>query len=262
MPDGKRVLITGASAGIGRELAHLFARGGYALVLVSRNEARLCDLAEELQRKYQTQSKIIAKDLSRPGAASEIFIELREESLPVEILVNNAGFGGHGRFVDTDLATELEMIELNLTALTHLAKLFLKPMIARGSGKILNVASTAAFFPGPLMAVYYATKAYVLSFSEALAEELQGTGVTVTCLCPGPTATEFQKRARLADVFLLKGRAMDAKTVAEIGYRALRKGKRVAIAGLGNRLAVAFGKLFPRVLVARAVKRVQTKLAG
>lgn len=264
-PSGKdrTVLITGASAGIGYELTRCFAEAGYQVVLVSRNEARLREFAVELEKKYGISARVIAKDLSDPRGPAELFIELQQEQISIDILVNNAGFGGHGLFSKTSLTDELDMIQLNIASLTHLTKLFLREMLKRREGRILNVASTAAFLPGPLMAVYYATKAYVLSFSEALAEELRGSGVTVTCLCPGPTISEFQKRANVGDdILLMKGRLMDSKAVARIGYRGLMKGRRVIIAGFGNRLLVGAAKFAPRSLVTRMIKFLQITRRG
>lgn len=249
----KTVLITGASAGIGREFAKIFAREGYQLVLVARNAQALQDVADSLQTEHGVSVRTLSKDLSQPLTPEEIYRELQRDSLAIDVLVNNAGAGVGGLFKDTDLAAELSMIQLNLTSLTHLTKLFLRDMLKRGSGKILNVASTAAFQPGPTMAVYYATKAYVLSFSEALAEEVRGTGVTVTCLSPGSTVTEFQKRAGISGIRLLKFRTMDAATVARAGYEGLIQGKTLVIPGFFNRL-FAFGvRLVPRRLVTWAV---------
>ena len=254
----KTALITGASAGIGLELARVFAREGHDLVLVARNEAKLRQLADELTEKFKVSVRVLVKDLGLPRAPDEIFMELQGAGLRVDVLVNNAGFGSYGFFSETDLDHELQMIQLNITALTHLTKLFLKEMLKRGEGKILNVASTAAFQPGPLMAAYYASKSYVLSFSEALAEEVRGTGITVTCLCPGPTTSEFQGRANIGkDILLMKGRMMSAQSVAEIGFRGLMKGKRVVIAGTTNRLLVLGTKLAPRALVTRIIKALQ-----
>jgi len=260
MNPRKRALITGASSGIGYELAWIFAREGYDLVLVSRNEQKLRQLSDEIKQKYDVSVRVLPKDLSLSRSPAEIFIELEQSSLPIDILVNNAGFGTYGPFVETSLSDELDMLQLNMVSLTHLTKLFLKDMLKRGYGKILNVASTAAFQPGPFMAVYYATKAYVLSFSEALAEELRGTNVTVTCLCPGPTVSEFGKRAGVGNILLMKGRMMDSKSVAEIGYRALMKNQRVAVAGLMNRLLVMGSKLAPRGLTTRVLRILQREL--
>lgn len=248
----KTVLITGASAGIGREFAELFAREGYHLILVARRAQALRKLADSLQREHHISVRTLAKDLSRPETPGEIYRELTEDSIAIDVLVNNAGAGVSGLFKETDLAAELSTIQLNLTALTHLTKVFLLDMVRRGAGKILNVSSTAAFQPGPTMAVYYATKAYVLSFSEALAEELGGTGVTVTCLCPGPTLTEFQARAGISGIRLLKFRTMDAAAVARRGYEGLMKGRALVIPGFFNRLFAWGVRFFPRRLVTRA----------
>jgi len=254
---GRRTaLITGASSGIGYELAQIFAREDYNLVLVARNEQRLHELADMLETKFGISAMVIVKDLALSRSPSEIFIELQQRSIAIDILVNNAGFGNRGPFSETDLDTELDMLQVNVVSLTHLTKLFLKEMLKRGQGKILHVASTAAYVPGPTMAVYYATKAYVLSFSEALSEELRGTDVTVTCLCPGPTASEFQKRAGIRNILLLKSRVMDSKTVAEIGYQALMKKKSVAIAGLANKISIALSRLAPGNLLARIIKNL------
>ena len=188
----KTVLITGASSGIGYELTKLFARDRYNLVLVARSESKLQQIASELTQQFGVTVKFITKDLALSTSPIEIWQELQTEGIAIDILVNNAGFATYGLFTETELQAELNMMQLNMATLTHLTKLFLQEMFPRKTGKILNIASTAAFQPGPLMAVYYATKAYVLSFSEALANELQGTGITVTVLCPGPTASGFQ----------------------------------------------------------------------
>ena len=254
------VLITGASGGIGYELAKCFAREGYALVLVARSGKRLLDIKKEFEKRYGVFVKVIEKDLSNASAPQEIFEALQKDSHTVEFLVNNAGFGSHGFFVETDLQSELEMIQLNVTTLTHLTKLFLKEMVERRSGKILNVASTAAFQPGPLMAVYYASKAYVLSFSEALSNELKGTGVSVTALCPGPTRTGFQKRAAVESIKLMNGSfAMDAETVARDGYRAMMKGKPLVISGVQNRAIAFLVRLAPRNWTTAIVRAIQDR---
>ncbi|MGB7444804.1 MAG: SDR family oxidoreductase, partial [Coleofasciculaceae cyanobacterium] len=233
----KTALITGASSGIGYELAKLFARDRYNLVLVARSEQKLVQLAEVFQDKFGIAVKVIAKDLSRPEAPEEIWAELKRESITVDVLINNAGFANYGFFAEIDTGSELKMMQLNMMALTHLSKLFLPDMLQQGYGKILNVASTAAFQPGPLMAVYYATKAYVLSLSESLANELQNSGVTVTALCPGPTESGFQARANMEESKLVSGQQiMDAQTVAQIGYRSLMSNKTVVIPGLKNKL--------------------------
>lgn len=249
-------LITGASSGIGYELALLFARKGHSLVLVARNQETLRKLAEKLEQEYGIRAVVISKDLSLSSTPEEVFRELSEKSIPVHTLVNNAGFGTRGMFAGADVDSQLKMIQVNMTALTHLTRLFLNRMLSSRNGRILNVASTAAFQPGPLMAVYYATKAYVLSFSEALASELRGSGVTVTALCPGPTRTEFERRAGMEGSRLFRSGVMNSKTVAEAGYRGLMKGKAVVISGLRNRLLAMTIKLVPRKWVKGAVRRM------
>ena len=250
----KTVLVTGASSGIGYELAKLFARYGYNLILIARSDLKLAEIANEFQQKFGAFVKVIVKDLSIPTAPEEIFNILQQESIHVDVLVNNAGFGTFGLFHETDLTAEMQMLQVNLVCLTHLTKLFLKEMVKQGSGKILNVASTAAFQPGPTMAVYFATKAYVLSFSEAIAEELKGTGVTVTVLCPGPTASAFHQKANSRDAKLFSGKIMNAQTVSEIGYRGLMSNKTVVIAGVKNKLLTETIRFTPRNLVVKVVK--------
>ena len=201
-------LITGASSGIGFELAGICAARGHDLVLVARREGTLLDLARTLTREHGVRAEAIAADLSHPDVAAAVVDRTSALGLDVDILVNNAGFGLYGPFSETSLDTEVEMIQLNITSLTALTKLLLPGMLERRAGRILNVASTASFFPGPLMAVYYATKAYVLSFSEAISNELEGTGVTVTALCPGPTASGFQAAANLEESKLFAGKTL------------------------------------------------------
>ncbi len=244
-------LITGASAGIGRELARVFARHGSNIILVARNEARLKELAAELQSAYQVQATVLPRDLARPDAAAGIFAALRET--PVSVLVNNAGFGSHGPFASTDLALQTEMMQVNMTALVELTHLFLQPMLTRGSGRILNVASTAAFQPGPTVNIYYASKAFVYSFSYALADELAGTGITVTALCPGMTRTEFFERAHVRPRGWVM---MDAGKVAELGYRGTVSGRRVVIPGLLNQVASFFARRMPPRLTSAIVRRI------
>ena len=249
------MLITGASSGIGYELAKLFARDGHHLVLVARSRERLQEIGSTLGRPAGIAPLLIPKDLSRPRAAEEVFDELRRASISIGVLVNCAGFGTYGPFVETDIAAEREMMQLNMVALTELSKLAAREMIRRGDGRILNVASTAAFQPGPRMAVYYATKAYVLSFSEALANELAGTGVTVSTLCPGPTRTGFSGRARMERSRVFATGVMDAAAVAEAGYRGLKKGRAVIIPGLRNKLLALAARLGPRRLVVAVARR-------
>ena len=221
-------LITGASAGIGEELARIHAQKGGDLILVARRRERLDSLAEECRSEHGVDVQVIAADLAKPRAAQALFAKVEEQGLVVDVLINNAGFGGHGKFHEADLARERRMIQLNIMTLTELTHLFVQDMVERGKGRVLNVGSTAGFLPGPLQAVYYASKAYVNSFSQAIANELEGTGVTVTVLCPGPVATEFQEAADLGGV---KGfeLAADARSVAECGYKAMQKGQLLAV---------------------------------
>jgi short-subunit dehydrogenase len=249
-------LITGASSGIGYELACIFAEDGYNLVLVDKQKEKLIQIAQEFPQKFGIYVKIIAKDLSKPISREEIFTELQQASIKVDVLVNNAGFGTYGLFHQTDINAELDMIQVNAACVIHLTKLFVKDMVKQGYGRILNVASTAAFQPGPMMAVYFATKAYVLSFSEAIANELEGTGVTVTVLCPGPTATGFQQAAAMEEAKIASsGRMMDTRTVAEIGYRGLMAKKTVVIPGIRNKILAQSIRFSPsRKLVAKIVR--------
>jgi len=247
MPTNQTVLITGASAGLGFEFAHLFARDHYNLVLVARSGPKLNELAEQLRAVHGVQTKVIPLDLGLPQASQTLFDETQRAGIHVDILVNNAGYGMSGEFARIPLEESYGQIQLNIMALTLLTRLYLGPMLQRHSGKIMNVASTAAFQPGPLMAVYYATKAYVLSFSEALADELRNSRVQVTCFCPGATLTEFQKRAQTENSRLFQSLApMDAKTVAADGYRALSEGKTLAISGLKNWLVAESVRFAPR----------------
>jgi uncharacterized protein len=243
-------LITGASVGIGYELAKLFAKDHHNLVLVARNGPRLAQVGDELQRQFGITVKAVALDLTEPNAPQSLFDQLQREGIGVDILVNNAGYGKFGEFADIGAEDSLGQIQLNIAALTHLTRLFLGPMLERRSGKIMNVASTAGFQPGPLMAVYYATKAYVISFSEALANELADKNITVTCLCPGATDTEFAGRAGNDQSRLFKKlRPMDAKTVARAGYYGLLKGKTLVIPGLRNWLVAESVRVSPRKMV-------------
>lgn len=261
MNDKKTALITGASNGIGYELAKLFARDGYNLVLVARSADKLNEVKGELEKRGGISVRVIAKDLSDPNSPEEIYTELQSEGIHVEALVNNAGYALYDPFLQTDKADELRMMQVNMVTLTHLTKLFLPGMVERKQGRVLNVASTAAFLPGPLMAVYFASKAYVLSFSEAIAAELAGTGVTVTALCPGPTRSGFQKRAHMEDSRLMNtGMLMDARTVAKAGYKAMMAGKSLVIPGLSNKMLPLMIRLAPRSIVPRIVKRAQERV--
>jgi short-subunit dehydrogenase len=264
-PDDRRTqactLITGASSGIGYELAKVFARNGHGLVLVARSEDRLRRLAEDIQSAYGVTVQVIAKDLARPGAASEIAAELDRAGRRIDHLVNNAGMDVYGYFYETEWQHELDMIQLNLVSVTHLTKILLPDMRKHGFGRILNLGSTGSFAPSPLNTVYSATKAYIWSFSTALAEELRGSGITVTAYCPGAVRTEFQSRANIRDIRLLRFGVMDAARAAEGGYRAMTAGKRVVVPGLYNKAQVLFARLFPVSLVARMAKAMLQPLS-
>lgn len=253
-------LITGASNGIGLELAKVHASKGDDLVLVARNKSKLEELKKELENQYKINIYIIGKDLSEPNAAQDVYDEMIKQNIQIDYLINNAGFGDFGMFVETDWNKELQMINLNITALTQFTKLFLKDMVKRGSGKIMNVASTAAFQSGPTMAVYFATKAYVLSFSEAIDNEVRDKGVTVTTLCPGATESGFQAAAAMEESGLVKNKKLPtSKEVAEYGYTAMMKGKTVAIHGLKNWLLAASVRFTPRALVVKITRKIQDK---
>ena len=257
----KTALITGASGGIGYELALLLARDGFDCILVARSRDKLDELAARLESEFRVKTLVVARDLSKPSAVDEIYEAASAASMNVDVLVNNAGFPVYGRFVDTDWQAELDMLQVNVVALTALTKLFVRGMVERRNGRILNLASTAAFVPGPLMAVYYASKAYVLSFSQALANELQGTGVTVTALAPGPTRTGFQKRGVMEDSRLVRGQIADAKSVAAAGYRGMMRGKTIVIPGFSNKLIPWVARVSPRGAVTRVVRRMQERVS-
>lgn len=243
-------LITGASGGIGYELARLLAQDHYNLVLVARSGAKLSQFADELERQFGISARAVALDLAQPQAAESLFDRLEREGVGVDVLVNNAGYGIRGEFAAIPLEESLGQIQLNITALTALTRLFLPPMKERRAGRIMNVASIAGFQAGPLMAVYYATKAYVILFSEALASETEGSGVTVTCFCPGATDTGFQARAATENSVLFKSlRPMDAKTVARDGYRGLMAGRTLVISGFRNWLVAESVRFAPRKVV-------------
>ena len=252
-------LITGASSGIGRAFAHLFAKDGHALVLVARRRAVLDELAAELTRTYHVNVQVIACDLTNADAPSQLHAALQQSGSVIDVLVNNAGFGMQGAFAELPLDRQLQMIQLNVTALTTLTHLLLPSMIQRRSGGVLNVGSTAGFQPGPFMAAYYATKAYVVSFSEALSEELSGSGVRVTCLAPGPTATSFASEAGVTDSRLFRGGTMSADEVARIGYEAWQHGKTLVIAGARNRFSAFIVRLAPRSSIRKVVRRLNTR---
>jgi uncharacterized protein len=251
-------LITGASRGIGLELAKVIAEHGHDVVLVARQVDALEAAAGAIEGKYGVRAIVLPADLRRPEAAQEIHDSILAQDLDVHILVNNAGFGLGGEFVETDLDREIEMIQVNISALTQLTKHFARGMVQHRSGRIMNVASTAAFQPGPLMAVYYATKAYVLSFSEAVAEELRNTGVTVTALCPGATDTDFAATAQVTNTNLFrKLGAGDAAHVARYGYKAMMRGERVALPTMRDKIMVQAERFAPRGLITRLSRKAQ-----
>ncbi len=252
-------LITGASSGIGLELTTLFAQNGVNLVLVARNRERLETLATDLRSKFGVTVTVIAQDLAQPTAPETIIWELQSQEIAVDFLVNNAGTQVYGPIQETDVSRQLALIQVNLTALTHLTLLLLPEMLKRGSGRILNVASTGGFAPAPLNAIYCATKAYVLSFSEAIARDLEHTGVSVTCLCPGPTRTDFARRASIEDTRLFRLSSMDARRVAQAGYTGMMKGKTTIVPGLFNKLMALSIRFTPRRLVTHLGKYLMAR---
>jgi hypothetical protein len=261
MNNSNYALITGASGGIGYELAKLAASDHYNLVLVARSEDKLIELKKMLEEKYNVDVRIIIKDLSLINSAAEVFEQTEKENLRIELLMNNAGYGDYGKFTETNWKKESDMILLNIYTLTHLTKLYSKKMISQGSGRILNVASVAGFLAGPLMAVYYSTKNYVLSFSQAIYSELKGTGVTLTVLCPGPTKTNFEKVADLEESKLFKKFKIDsAEFVARKGYKAMLKGKMLIVPGWMNKIMVTAVRFTPRKLLLSVVHSMQKQV--
>lgn len=256
----KTALITGSSNGIGYELAKVHAEKGDDLVLVARNKSKLDELKNELEEKYNIKVYTIGKDLSLPDAAKEVYDELKMKNISIDYLINNAGFGDFGFFADSDWKRQVQMINLNVTALVHFTWLCLPDMIKRGSGKIMNVASTASFQPGPTMSVYFASKAFVLSFSEAVNNEVSDKGITVTALCPGATHSGFQAAAAMLDSKLFVGNHFpSSREVAEYGYKAMMKGKTVAIHGLKNTILANSVRFIPRSLAVKAARKIQEK---
>lgn len=241
-------LITGASSGIGLDLAQFMAPD-FDLIITARNQTELEKISRELEAQHGNHVHVVPADLAQAEAPQEIFAEIERRGLPVDVLINNAVFGAYGLFAEGDLQQELEMIQVNIAALTTLTKLALPGMLKRKRGKIMNVASTAGFQPGPLMAVYYATKAYVIMFSEAIANELKGSGVTVTCLCPGATATRFAGRANMEQSRLFRMGAMRSKDVAQAAYNGMMAGKTMIVPGLANKLLAMSVRFSPRKLV-------------
>jgi short-subunit dehydrogenase len=256
----KTALITGSSNGIGYEMAKVHAEKGDNLVLVARCKSKLDELKKELEEKYKIKIYTIGKDLSVPGAALEVFDELKRQNISVDYLINNAGFGDFGLFAECDWHKQEQMINLNITTLAHLTWLLLPDMINRKSGKILNVASTASFQPGPTMSVYFASKAFVLSFSEAINNEVKEHGITVTALCPGGTHSGFQAAASSQEGKHFEGKNFATSgEVAEFGYRAMMKGKAVAIHGLKNTIMANSVRFAPRSLVVKVTRNIQAK---
>ena len=250
------VLITGASAGIGWELAKRFAADKSDLVLVARRQERLDQLAAELRERHGVAVRTLAADLARPSAPQELFDRLAGDGVTVDVVVNNAGFGQVGPVAEIPLERQLDEVRVNVLALLCLTRLFLPGMLQRGRGGVLNVASTAAFQPGPFLAVYYATKAFVLSFTEALADEVAGRGLHVTCLCPGPTATEFAQVADMQQAPMFKLAAMSAEAVAVAGYRAFRRGKLLVVPGALNWLGTFGNRFVPRAVGRQIARRL------
>jgi short-subunit dehydrogenase len=250
-------LITGASAGIGVDLAECFARDGYDLVLAARTESALRDVANRIASTYGVKATAIAQDLGQIGGGAQLAAAIQQQGLRVDVLVNNAGYGNAGAFSESDITAELGMIDLNIRALLELTHIYWPGMLASKGGGVLNVASTAAFQPGPLMATYYASKAFVLSFSEALWEEARGTGVRVSCLCPGPTVSKFRQRAGTDRKKLSRASTpMSSASVAELGYRAWKNNKRVEVTGLRNRVMAAAIPFLPRTAALGIVRNL------
>lgn len=258
--EGQTALVTGASAGIGVDLAECFARDGYDLILTARSEGPLNEVARRLASAHGVKTHVIAQDLGAIGGGSALAQAIAQRGLSVDVLVNNAGYGHAGALTSSDLATQLGMIDLNVRALVELTYLFWDKMLANKRGGVLNVASTAAFQPGPLMANYYASKAYVLSFSEALWEEARGTGVHVSCLCPGPTVSKFRERAGTGKTRLAKnaGAAMASAPVARQGYEGFRRNTRVVITGARNAFQANMVKFLPRTTLLGIVRNLQS----
>lgn len=249
---GESALVTGASSGIGYELTKLFAQDGLDVVLVSRSEEALDALADGLEAEHGIDATVIPTDLSVPGSAEEVYRAVEDGT--VGTLVNNAGFGVYGEFTETDLETELDMIQLNLTTVTHLTKLFARDMAERGRGRILNVSSVAGVFPTPTAAVYSATKHYLLAFSEALAEELDDERITVTALCPGETDTGFMERGDVDQSAVTEADLLDPATVARAGYNGLADGDRIVVPGLRDKLRFHLRRALPRATATRAAR--------
>ncbi len=258
--EGQTALVTGASGGIGLDLAECFAKDGYNVILTARSQEALAEAAARLAKSCNVAATAIALDIGVPGGGEGLAAEIRSRGLSVDVLVNNAGFGHAGAFDQSDAADEMGMIDLNVRALVELTHAYWPQMLANKRGGVLNVASTAAFQPGPLMAVYYASKAFVLSFSEALWKEAEGTGVHVSCLCPGPTASNFRARAGTGRTRLSRaGTPMSSASVARMGYRAFQNNTRVMITGGRNRMLAFLARHLPRTTVLAMVHNMQLR---
>lgn len=254
----KAVLITGASSGLGLEFAKLFAKDGHNLVLVARNEGKLYSLKKELESKYHIEIYVYVKDLSVDNSALDIYHYTLEKEIIVDTLINNAGFGDYGKFVNSDLRKQTDMVHVNIITLIQMCHLFGKSMESQGYGTILNMCSTAGFQPGALMSIYYATKAFVLSFTEALAVEMESSGVSVIAFCPGPTNTGFVENAHLETSGLFKHlKNATSKEVAFYGYKQMKKKKVIIVHGFINKVLIFFIKLFPRKTVRKIVYQIQ-----
>lgn len=255
---GRTALITGGSTGIGKELARIHAERGGDLVIVARSEDKLKELAKELESRHSVNVKIIVKDLTLEGAAREVYDEIESIDTEIDYLINNAGFGGHGKFHERKWENDLAMINLNIIALSALTRFFVPDFVSRGSGKILNVSSIASLVPGPLQTVYYATKAYVTSFSNAIAEELRGTGITVTALLPGPTETEFARNSGLEKSSLFEKTA-SARDVALEGYEGMILGKLNVITGVtfARKMMLNAIPFTPKKLILKQIRKMQ-----
>jgi hypothetical protein len=256
----RTALITGASSGFGVEFAKSFAKDGYDLVLVARRLDRLNSLAKELRDKYKVNIIVFGKDLNKMEEVQSVYDTLLKDKVHIDFLVNNAGLGDFGNFHESEWIKDEQMLDVNIKALTKLTYLFVKPMVETGFGKILNVASTAAFQPGPLLAVYFATKAYVLSFSEAVSNELKGTGVTMTILCPGASESEFLSVAKLEDSMLFKRkRVPTSKEVVDFGYKEMMKGRMTVIHGFSNKMGAFASRFVPRKTILKIVRKIQER---
>jgi short-subunit dehydrogenase len=255
-PTRDWAVITGASGDLGQAFAHNFAADGINLVLTARRGPVLASLATQLEHDYGIKTLVYAGDLAEAETLTGLLTAVHDAHIRVKYLINNAGFGGYGAFTKTSWVNEHTMIDVNVSALTYLTKAFAKLMKQKGYGRIMNIASTAAFFPGPNMAVYYASKAYVLSFSEALREELCGSGVTMTTLCPGPLKSGFAEAARASSTRLFDRSLPAAESVASYGYRAMQRGQSIAIYGWRSRLFIWSSRLLPRRLLPSLIKRL------